>query len=201
MDPKAIDWSRVMPSGPHRGTVSPPPTPPSSSEARPDAIHPSPPPPVLPVIPPNPIHTHPLVASGQISADLAHLLVEVNFARTTGKVRRNISKARVLTAQEMTEVIEEAEDRAARREAQALARRDQEQQLAEDIGLANTSFAPPSGSHPSRRRGMSPGASSASSFSTLSPIYSLPRFSAARLQQIPINISPCEPACGFDPRG
>ncbi|XP_026155580.1 merozoite surface protein CMZ-8-like [Mastacembelus armatus] len=74
----------------HQQTTVPPPPPPSS----------------------NPYLTHPLVASGRISADLAHLLAEINYARNTGRVRRNTSKARVLTAQEMSGVIEEAEDRA-----------------------------------------------------------------------------------------
>ncbi|KAK9539437.1 hypothetical protein VZT92_004545 [Zoarces viviparus] len=37
LDPMAIDWSRVMPSGPRRGASSPPPpTPPASSWAVPD---------------------------------------------------------------------------------------------------------------------------------------------------------------------
>ncbi|XP_071381368.1 uncharacterized protein [Centroberyx affinis] len=189
LDPTAIDWSRVMPSGPRRGTSSPPPpTPSASSWATPDATHPIQPP-LSPVAPPpsppatttpaqthptpaphplspppvpntqnppppppaNPYLTHPLVASGQITADLAHLLAEINYARNTGKVRRNTTKARILTAQEMSDAIEEAEDRAARREAQALARRDREQQRAEDTSPAATSSTLPGGSRPSRR--------------------------------------------------
>uniref|UniRef100_UPI003AACBCED uncharacterized protein n=1 Tax=Centroberyx gerrardi TaxID=166262 RepID=UPI003AACBCED len=52
LDPMAIDWSRVMPSGPRRGTSSPPlPTPSASSWATPDATHPIQPP-LSPVAPP-----------------------------------------------------------------------------------------------------------------------------------------------------
>lgn len=76
----------------------------------------------------------------------------INYAKSTGKVRRNITKARILTAQEMSDTIEEVEDHATRREAQALARRDQEQQRARDTGPAATSSTLPSGSRHSRRR-------------------------------------------------
>uniref|UniRef100_A0AAV2M3R2 Uncharacterized protein n=1 Tax=Knipowitschia caucasica TaxID=637954 RepID=A0AAV2M3R2_KNICA len=89
---------------------------------------PSPPPPSPP--PRDSILAHPLVVSGRIPPDLADLLMEVKFHRSQGRLRRNISKARILTAEDMATTIEEAEDRAARREAQALARRDREQQRA-----------------------------------------------------------------------
>ncbi|XP_028430494.1 uncharacterized protein LOC114553485 [Perca flavescens] len=212
LDPMAIDWSRVMPSG--RGTSSPlPPTPSASSWAGPDVTHPitpSPPPqsppthpitpppppqsppthpitpppppqspPTHPIIPPpqsqpapilhpqnppaNPYLTHPLVTSGRITVDLAHLLAEINYNKSTGKVRRNITKARILTAQEMSDTIEEVEDRAARQEAQALARRDREQQRARDTSPAATSSTLPSGSRPSRRRTWPLGAAPATS--------------------------------------
>ena len=61
LDPTAIDWSRVMPSRPRRGTSLPPlPTPSASSWARPDATHPIQPP-LSPVAPPlSPLSTgHP----------------------------------------------------------------------------------------------------------------------------------------------
>ncbi|XP_028428578.1 uncharacterized protein LOC114552133 [Perca flavescens] len=68
LDPMAIDWSRVMPSG--RGTSSPlPPTPSASSWAGPDVTHPitpSPPPqsppthPITPPPPPQSPPTHPI---------------------------------------------------------------------------------------------------------------------------------------------
>ncbi|KAK9521510.1 hypothetical protein VZT92_021307 [Zoarces viviparus] len=107
--------------------------------------------------------THPLVTSGRTTVDLAHLLAEINYNRNTGKVRRNITKARLLTAQEMSDVIVEAEDRAGRREAQALARRDREQQRAGDTGQAATSSTLSGGSRPSRRRPVSLGATATSS--------------------------------------
>ena len=167
LDSMAIDWSRVMPSGPRRSTSSPPPpTSSASSWAGPDVtlpsqhpLSPAQPSPASPPSPPppNPYITHPLVTSGRIPVDLAHLLSEINYNRNTGKVRRNITKARLLTAQEMSDVIEEAEDRAARREAQALAR---EQQRA---GPAATSSTLSGGSRPSRKRPVSLGAPSASS--------------------------------------
>ncbi|XP_062320551.1 transcription initiation factor TFIID subunit 3-like [Osmerus eperlanus] len=165
----AIDWSRVMPSRPRCGPFSqPPPTPSASSWAAPDVALPSQPNPPFPAQPPpaspppptpNPYLTHPLVTSGRISVDLAHLLTEIKY--NTGKVRRNVTKARLLTAQEMSDVIEEAEDRAARREAQALAREDREQQRAKDTGSAATSPTLSGGSRPSRRRKVSLGATSA----------------------------------------
>ncbi|XP_068567903.1 uncharacterized protein [Cebidichthys violaceus] len=179
LDPMAIDWSRVMPSGPRCGASSPPPpTPSASSWAVPDVALPSQhplspaqpapipnpqnqPPPAPP--PPNPYIIHPLVISGRITVDLAHLLAEINYNRNTGKVRRNNTKARLLTAQEMSDVIVEAEDRAARREAQVLARRDREQQRAGDTGPAATSSTLSAGSRPSRRRPVSLGAASATS--------------------------------------
>ncbi|XP_051277211.1 uncharacterized protein LOC127375248 [Dicentrarchus labrax] len=150
LDPEAIDWSCVMPPGQRRGTSSPhPPNPSASSWAMPDVTHPSPPAitptpqsPSLVPQPPNPYHTHPLVTSGKITVDLAHLLTEVHY--NTGKVRRNTTKARLLTAQEMSDAIEEA-DRAARREAQALAR---EQQQAKNNGPTATSSTLPGGSRP-----------------------------------------------------
>ncbi|KAF1371424.1 hypothetical protein PFLUV_G00278470 [Perca fluviatilis] len=80
------------------------------------------------------------------------LLAEINYNKSTGKVRRNVTKARILTAQEMSDTIEEVEDRAARQEAQALARRDREQQRARDTSPAATSSTLPSGSRPSHRK-------------------------------------------------
>ncbi|XP_032390430.1 uncharacterized serine-rich protein C215.13 [Etheostoma spectabile] len=184
LDPMAIDWSRVMPSV--RGTSPPPPpTSSASSWAGPDVTHPITPPPqsapTHPITPPsqsqpapiphpqnqpaspNPYLSHPLVTSGRITVDLAHLLAEINYTRRTGKVRRNTTKARILTAQEMSDTIEEVEDRAARREAQALARRDREQQRARDTSPAATSSTLPSGSRPSRRRAQPLGAAPAAS--------------------------------------
>ncbi|XP_071760830.2 uncharacterized protein LOC139915943 [Centroberyx gerrardi] len=199
LDPTAIDWSRVMPSGPQRGTLPEPPATPASPSATPAATTPSrspqnppsqnpphqdppsqdPPsqnPPRQDTPPqnppsqnparqdaPNPFLSHPLVTAGRISADLAHLLTEVNFTRNTGKIRRNITKARLLTAQEMADVIEEVEDHAARLEARALARADRERQN-EDIGSSTASSCTPhGGSLPSRRRRVSLGAVPASS--------------------------------------
>ncbi|KAK9539465.1 hypothetical protein VZT92_004571 [Zoarces viviparus] len=95
VDPMAIDWSRVMP-----------------------IPYPQNQPPSAP--PPNPYITHPLVTSGQITVDLAHLLAEINYI---------------------------VEDRDARQEAQALARRDREQQRAGDTGPAAT-FSTLSGAPP-----------------------------------------------------
>ena len=58
LDSMAINWSRVMPSGPRRGTSSqPPPTPSASSWAAPDVALPSQPNPHLlhlPLLPPLP---------------------------------------------------------------------------------------------------------------------------------------------------
>ncbi|XP_046894184.1 synapsin-like [Hypomesus transpacificus] len=162
-----------MPSGPLCGTSSssqPPPNSSASSWAAPDVALPSQPnppflaqpPPAPPASPPpNPYLTHPLVTLGRISVDLANLLTEIKY--NTGKVRRNVTKARLLTAQEMSDVIEEAEDRAARREAQALARADSEQQRAKDRCSAATSSTLSGGSRPSRRRQVSLGVPSASS--------------------------------------
>ena len=76
-------------------------------------------------------------------------------------ILRNTTKARILTAQEMSDVIEEAEDRGARRAAQALARR--EQQRAEHTSPAATSSTLPGGSRPSRRRTLPLGAAPATS--------------------------------------
>ncbi|XP_044040868.1 uncharacterized protein LOC122870616 [Siniperca chuatsi] len=45
--------------------------------------------------PPIPYLTHPLVTSGRITADLAHLRARINYARNTGKGRRNTTKARL----------------------------------------------------------------------------------------------------------
>ncbi|XP_046904754.1 putative protein TPRXL [Hypomesus transpacificus] len=134
-----------------------PPNPiPLSQPNTPPAPPASPPPP-----PPNPHLTHPLVTSGRISVDLAHLLTEIKYK--TGKVRRNVTKTRLLTAQEMSDVIEEAEDRAAMREAQALARPDSEQQRVKDRCSAATSSTLSGGSRPCRRRQVSLGAPSTSS--------------------------------------
>ena len=91
------------------------------------------------------------------------LLAEINYNKSTGKVRRNVTKARILTAQEMSDTIEEVEDRAARQEAQALVRRDREQQRARDTSPAATSSTLPSGSRPSRRRTWPLGAAPATS--------------------------------------
>ncbi|XP_034392309.1 uncharacterized protein LOC117733072 [Cyclopterus lumpus] len=63
----------------------------------------------------------------------------------------------------MSDVIEEAEDRALRREAQALVRKAREQQRAENTGPAATSSTPSGGSGPSCRRPVSLGATSATS--------------------------------------
>ncbi|XP_078145703.1 uncharacterized protein LOC144542555 [Centroberyx gerrardi] len=172
--PSASSWATpdaTHPIQPPLSPVAPPPSPPGTATLAqshptpaphplsrplvPNTQNPPPPPPT------NPYLTHPPVASGQITADLAHLLAEINFARNTGKVRRNTTKARILTAQETSDAIEEAEDRAARREAQALARRDREQQRAEDTSPAATSSTLPGGSRPSRR--MSLGAAPATS--------------------------------------
>lgn len=113
-------WCRVilpLPPSPEPNTQNPPPPPPT-----------------------NPYLTHPLVASGQVTADLAHLLAKINFTSNTRKNRRNTTKARILTAQEMSDAIEEEYHHAARREAQALAKRNTEQQWAKDTSPAATSL-------------------------------------------------------------
>ncbi|KAK7901882.1 hypothetical protein WMY93_018651 [Mugilogobius chulae] len=105
LDPKAIDWSRVMPSGPQHWTPSlPPPAPAQPPLALPPHLESppsSPPHPPSPPLPPSPrlsmaqpdvISSHPLVMTlGQIPTDLSDLLAEVKFARNNGRARRNIN--------------------------------------------------------------------------------------------------------------
>ncbi|XP_051247259.1 uncharacterized protein LOC127358307 [Dicentrarchus labrax] len=162
---------------------------PTHPNTPPQHTHQSPPP--VPS-PPNPYCTHPLVTSGRISVDLAHLLPEVRY--NTGKVRRNTTKARILTAQEMSDAIEEAEDRAARRDAQAPAR---EQRRAENNGPTATSSTLPGGSRPSRRRTASPGAASASSssLSIAGPSTRSAPSSASHGHRLPAPSGTSPPAC------
>ncbi|XP_044029287.1 uncharacterized protein LOC122865225 isoform X2 [Siniperca chuatsi] len=122
------------------------------------------------------------------------LLPKINYARNTGKVKRNSTKARLLTAQEMSDVILTHP----RWKAQALARRDREQQGAKDTSLAATSSILPNSSRPSRRRRVPLGAASATScghprsLNPLCPLLCLRRSPAACPRWHTIH---SEPAC------
>lgn len=96
-----------------------------------------------------------------------------------------------MTAQEMSDVFVEAEDRAARREAQALVRRDREQQRALDGSSAITSSTLSAGFRPSRRGPFSLVAASAagSRHSIAGPSSRVAPSSASQGQQLPASSS------------
>lgn len=96
---------------------------------------------LLPKTPPsspssNPYLTHPLVASGLVSVDLARILSK---ACNIEKVRRSTP---VLTAKEMSDIINEVKDRAAGMEARSV----QQQQEVEDSSSTVSSSTLPGGS-------------------------------------------------------
>ncbi|KAJ8353503.1 hypothetical protein SKAU_G00210700 [Synaphobranchus kaupii] len=99
--------------------------------------HPPPPPPppaqyLHPLCPPAP-RIHPLVASGDISADLAEILMECNYKKKT--TRRLPVAARVITGEEFQRLFREREEKeqvaAALKEQWALLRRKKMEQLAQ----------------------------------------------------------------------
>ncbi|KAM6938404.1 uncharacterized protein PEZ65_004686 [Lycodopsis pacificus] len=98
----------------------------------------------------DPCLTHPLVASGHITVELAHVLFKTNQTCEIRKVRRS---AYVLTAQEMSDVIKKVEDSAARVEARSVKR-----QGADDTDLAVSSSTLPGGSRLGRKRRLPSGA-------------------------------------------
>ncbi|KAM4620718.1 uncharacterized protein ACJ7VT_007344 [Polymixia lowei] len=160
LDPTAIDWMQVTPPGQRSGdptTEYASPVPPASPSTAPAAT-PSPRSPNTPVqAPPQniapapnpPYLSHPIVAE-RITPDQAHPLAEINFTRNSRKVRRNTTKARLLTAQEMNYNLEE--HLAAYPETKAPARLGGEKKRAKGVSSSATSQTRRSGSCPSRRR-------------------------------------------------
>ncbi|XP_068581146.1 uncharacterized protein [Cebidichthys violaceus] len=98
----------------------------------------------------DPYLTHPLVASGRITVDLARVLSKTNQTCEIRKLRRS---AYVLTAQEVSEVIKKVEDGAARAEGRSVTRPGEE-----DPDPAVSSSTVPGGSRLRRTRRLPPGA-------------------------------------------
>ncbi|XP_026179816.1 uncharacterized protein LOC113140229 [Mastacembelus armatus] len=128
LDPTAIDPSQVMSSALQPENLAPAPSTQLSS-----CLHP----------------THPLVASGQIPADLIQVLTKTYQTCNTSKVRRN---ARVLISQKKSDVIMKGEDCVSEIETQTQLRKNGVHQNRIETSGATSSTLPDS-SCPSSNRG------------------------------------------------